>query len=236
MTSKKKKDIAIPIVESTKGKISTTSYIKPASDAQRDFIKSIKKNTITIGYGSAGTGKSLLALHEGIKLVNNESSEINKIFYIRANVSISQEKDIGFLPGGLIEKIMPLAYPVLDNLIEFVEESTAKYIVESGKIEVLPVSMVRGRSFKNSYVIVDESQNCINTTFKTLLSRISQNSKMVLIGDVRQCDLDVKYSLNNGLLDAVHRLQNLDNVGIVEFGYKDIQRHPIIADVLARYE
>jgi phosphate starvation-inducible PhoH-like protein len=238
MSSKKRRVETNDIqpVESTKGKISTISYIKPKTINQSLFVKSIKRNTITIGFGCAGTGKSLIALHEAVKLINSESSEINKIFYIRANVSMSQEKDLGFLPGGLIEKILPLAYPVLDNLIEFIEEGTAKYLIESGRIEILPVSMVRGRSFKNAIVIVDEAQNCIGSTIKALLTRISQNSKMILIGDIKQCDLDIKYGLNNGLLDAVHRLQGVEDVGIVQFNRQDIQRHTIISHILERYE
>lgn len=215
------------------GKVQTFKMLRPANSHQRAYVESIKSNIITLAIGSAGTGKTLLALHSAITLMNTESSPIEKIIYLRSNVGMVEEKDLGFLPGTLTEKIMPLAYPVLDNLIEFMEDHKARYLIESGRIEVLPVAMVRGRSFRNTFVIVDEAQNATPSMMKTLLTRISEGSKIVLVGDTSQCDL--KATLKSGLLDAANRLNGLSEVGIIRFTDSDIIRHPIIADILARY-
>lgn len=215
-------------------KVQTGSLIKPANYNQRQYVQSMRQNVISIAHGCAGTGKSLLALFTGVQLMNSEDSPIQKIFYLRSNVGMSEEKGLGFLPGGMNEKILPLAYPVLDNLIQFTSEGHAKYLIEKGRIEVLPVAMVRGRSFANAFVICDEVQNCSPHMVKTLLTRVSEGSKIVLIGDSKQVDL--QSNIQSGLMDAVRKLQGLPSVGIVEFQRSDIQRHPILADVLARYE
>lgn len=215
-------------------KIQTTKLIKPLNPRQKEYIKSIKEKVVTLCEGSPGTSKTLLALHTSICLLNEESSPIEKIFYIRANVGISEEKDIGYLPGDKNAKILPLAYPVLDSLINFMSEGNAKYLIESSKIEVLPISMVRGRSFRNSIVIVDECANCSPNTILTLLTRVGENSKMLLLGNSKQ--KDTVATIKDGLKDAINRLQGLPQVGIVIFKDEDIVRSSVIKDILIRYE
>ncbi|MBD2201754.1 PhoH family protein [Calothrix sp. FACHB-1219] len=207
--------------------------IRPQNANQERYVHSIKNNLITIGIGPAGTGRSLLALYEGCRLINNSNSDIEKIIYLRANVGMEEEKSLGALPGMLSDKVAPLAYPVLDSLIQFMGEGQAKYLVETGKIEVLPIAMVRGRSFANRFIICDECQSCSPHMIKTILTRISYGSKMVLCGDHSQRDTS-RYS--DGLLDAINRLGGLDDIGIVRFNRNDVVRHPIIQHILSRYE
>lgn len=220
-------------VQTFQRNIQTTRLIKPQNLSQKAYTKSIKNNLITIAHGAAGTGKSLLALHQAIVLLNQDSSPINRIIYLRANVSMAQEDSLGYLPGTLNEKILPLAWPVLDNLIEFMPESQAKYLIDNNLIEVLPISMVRGRSFANTFVIVDEAQNLVPSSFKAILTRISYGSKLVICGDTTQCDLEHR---DSGLIDAVNRFQDVEDIGIIQFQPSDVVRHPIIPQILERYE
>lgn len=225
-------NLPVKVDYSQVGKIQTTKIIKPANDTQRDYIDSIKKNVVSFALGSPGTGKSLIALSEACRLVNSENSPIEKIYYLRSNVGMSHEVSLGAIPGNLSDKTMQLAYPVLDNLIEFMGEGQAKYLLESGKIEVLPMGMIRGRSFKNAFIVVDEIQNATTHHIRTILTRISEGSKMVIVGDNKQCDFkDTKLS---GILDVVEKLKGLPGVGIIEFSNKDIIRHPIIQHILER--
>lgn len=217
------------------GKIATTKYIRPVNVHQKQFTKSIKQNILTIGVGEAGTGKSLLALHTGIELLNNSESPIQKIIYVRANIEDREEKDLGAMPGELADKTKFLAYPVMDNLETFMSKESIEYTLEHSKIEVLPLMMMRGRSFHNTFVIVDEAQNCTKKQLKTLMTRLCEDSKLVIIGDPTQCDIE---PFKNGLIDLQWRLvkkrnealtednkyQAQINYGVIEFDYDDILR------------
>ena len=220
---------------SLNGKIETTKYIRPVNVHQKQFVKSIKNNILTIASGEAGTGKSLLALFTGIQLLNDPESSIYKIIYVRANIEDQEEKDLGAMPGELADKTRFLAYPVLDNLEVFMKKEAIEYSLESCKIEVLPLMMMRGRSFHNTYVILDEAQNCTKKQLKTLMTRLCEDSKLVIIGDPTQCDID---SFKNGLIDLEWRLNKKHNEGVTEenrynaqinygvvhFDYEDILR------------
>lgn len=220
---------------SLNGKIETTKYIRPVNVHQKQFVKSIKNNILTIASGEAGTGKSLLALFTGIQLLNDPESSIYKIIYVRANIEDQEEKDLGAMPGELADKTRFLAYPVLDNLEVFMKKEAIEYSLESCKIEVLPLMMMRGRSFHNTYVILDEAQNCTKKQLKTLMTRLCEDSKLVIIGDPTQCDID---PFKNGLIDLEWRLNRKYNEGITEenkynaqinygvihFDYEDILR------------
>lgn len=218
--------------------IKTTTLIKPKTVNQAAYIRSIKNNIITLAHGSPGTGKTLLALHTAVQLLNDENSNIEKIIYIRSNVGMSQERDLGAMPGGFGDKVSLLALPVLDNLIEFMDETQAKFLVseECNKLEVTTISYLRGRSLNNAIIIVDESQNCTPDTIKTILTRLGVSSKLVLLGDRKQRDLAAKYCTLDGLGDAITRLYDIEGVGVVEFTPDDCQRNEIIPAILARYE
>lgn len=212
----------------------TTEYIRPVTTNQARFVKSMKNSTFTFASGVAGCGKSLLALHTAVELVNSKGSAIDRIVYIRPNVGVKDEDGIGFLKGSLLEKVWPLAAPALDNLVEFMTEGQAKAAFEYEKIVPVVVSLIRGRSLKNSFVIVDEAQNISVNGLKAVLTRIREGSKLVVIGDVEQADLS-SFDGRNGLADAFTRFAGLDDFSFIQFEKSDIQRHPMIASILERY-
>lgn len=229
--------------------IKTTAYIKPATAAQRLLVKSIKHNDITVGYGPAGTGKTLVTLFNAVQMLNDPNNPIERIIYVRANIDQLEEVSMGALPGDQLMKMKPLAYPILDNLLTFVKDTDANYLIDSGKIEVLPLLMMRGRSFNNTFVLVDEAQNISSKSMKTVLSRLGHGSRMVVVGDVTQCDTrSGMYS--NGLNDLIWRLgkvlntpiqdqhgnQTLPPVGLIEFNKDDIVRHGLTKWVLDLYD
>jgi phosphate starvation-inducible protein PhoH and related proteins len=212
----------------------TTDYIRPVTTNQARFVKSMKNHTYTIASGVAGCGKSLLALHTAVELVNNKNSPIERIVYIRPNVGVKDEDGIGFLKGTLLEKVWPLAAPAMDNLVEFMTEGQARAAFEYEKIVPVVVSLIRGRSLKNSFVIVDEAQNISVNGLKAVLTRIKEGSKLVIIGDIDQADLS-SFDGKNGLADAFVRFQGLEDFAFIQFQKEDIQRHPMIAAILERY-
>ena len=212
----------------------THNLIRPATENQRAFVKNIKRNTITIADGVPGCGKTLLALHTAITMINAPENGLERIIYVRPNVGVKDERDVGYLKGSLLEKIWPLAAPVLDNLITFMSEGDAKAAIENEHIIPTVVSLIRGRSFRNSLIIVDEAQNISINGLKAVLTRVAENSKVVVIGDLGQADLG-ELSAPNGLADALHRFVGLDDVAITRFEPEDIQRHRIIQHVLSRY-
>ena len=232
---------------SSVSKIQTTKFIKPANVHQKQFVKSIKQNQLTIGSGPAGTGKTLLALFTGIQLINNPESEIDHLIYIRANVDDPEEKELGALPGGLIEKVRHLAYPIMDNLCAFMPQSNMEYLLETGRIEVLPLAMMRGRSFNGCFIIIDEAQNIAPSSMKTILTRCGENSKMVLIGDPNQCDKKNKL-FSNGLIDLENRvLRKLEyykesdkecpiDIGFIKFTIDDIVRSKLTKFTIELYD
>jgi phosphate starvation-inducible PhoH-like protein len=220
-----------PEPQSIRGKIQTTVLIKPVNESQKRMVNSIRNNTITMVSGDAGVGKGLISIYEGIKFINSQESPIKKLVYVRSNVGMKDSESIGALPGTLNEKMMVLAYPVLDNLIEFMEEGKAKFLLEKGVIECLPINFVRGRSFANSLIILDEAQCCTVHMLKAILTRVSHGTKLVLLGDLNQIDLEEGKS---GFAKVLNALSNCPDVGIIKFNKNEVVRHPIIADVLER--
>jgi phosphate starvation-inducible protein PhoH and related proteins len=213
-------------------KIQTTKQLKAKNYKQRDYIFLNRIYVISLCLGPSGVGKDYVATGMGIELFNSESSPIEKIYFIRNNIGMSNELSLGAIPGNLSDKTLQLAYPILDNLIEFMSEGQAKYLIESGKIEVLPIGMLRGRSLKNSFIIVSESQNCTLAHLKTIITRIGEGSKMVIEGDCGQ--VDFKDTKQSGLAELAKRLKGLSGIGIVEFTINDIVRHTIISHILER--
>lgn len=213
-------------------KIETLSFVKPANFNQRRYVESLLHNTVTITSGSAGVGKSLLALHTATCLINHPNSDIERILYIRANVGVKDEKDLGSVPGDIGDKTQTLAYPVWDNLSEFMGTGQIKSLFDFGKIQVMPVALMRGRSLANTFVIVDEAQNLSPHGIRTVLSRISHGSKIVLLGDNSQADTNKGGHLNR-LCDL---LANTDGVGVIRFTLDDIMRHPMLKEILIKIE
>ena len=226
--------------------IKTNKFIKPITVHQKQFVKSMKNNQLTLAPGSSGSGKTLLALFTGIQLINNPSSDIQKLLYIRSNTDdTEEERDLGALPGDLLEKLRPLAAPIMDNLELFMDMNTVDYLLAEGRIEIIPSLMLRGRSFANRFIIIDEAQNITRKKMKTALTRCGETSKMVVIGDPDQCDI---HPMKNGLLDLECRLRrkleylnqnNLDcsvNFGIIPFTQDDIVRSNLTKFILDLYQ
>ena len=201
---------------------------------QEEFNHLIRTNTVTIAHGSAGTGKTLLALWTGLSLV--AKGDFDKVVYIRSDVGVEFQRGRGALPGDMSEKIAPLLGPILDNIpVCCRSHGAANYLLEKGIVEPLLLEDIRGRSLNKSFVIVDEVQNFLPIHVKTCLTRVGSESKMVLIGDTKQADLDV-FRRENGLVDAIYRLRHLQDVGILEFHKEDIVRNSVIAHILDRYD
>ena len=201
---------------------------------QEELWNCFKRNTVTIASGHAGTGKTLIALHYGLYGV--ASGDFDKVYYVRSDVGVEFQRGRGALPGDMSEKIAPLIAPVLDNLPCIMHsQGAAEYLLNKKVIEPVLLEDIRGRSLNEAFIIVDEAQNFLPSHVKTCLSRVGKDSKICLIGDTKQTDLEV-FRRENGLVDAIHRLSNLAEVGIVEFQKEDIVRNSVIAHILDRYQ
>jgi len=201
---------------------------------QEELWNCFKRNTVTVGFGAAGTGKTLIALHYGLHEI--ASGNIEKVYYVRSDVGVEFQRGRGALPGDLSEKIAPLVAPVLDNLPCIMKtQGAGEYLLNKKIIEPVLLEDIRGRSLNEAFIIVDEAQNFLPSHIKTCLSRVGKDSKICLIGDTKQTDLEV-FRRENGLIDAIHRLRHLSEVGIVEFAKEDIVRNSVIAHILDRYE
>lgn len=208
----------------------------PRTDRQRDFWISMQDNTVNIACGCAGTGKTLLALWFGLEMVSE--GLVDRIMYVRSDVSTDHQRGgrNGALKGNYQEKFAPLLCPLSDNLRVIVKSGgAADYLLNKEVIEPLFLEDARGRSFNKAFVIVDEAQNITPDQVKTCLTRIGEDSKIVLIGDTAQSDHYI-IRQNDGLSDASRRLHGLEGIGITRFGVDDIVRNPLIKSILTRYD
>ena len=188
-----------------------------------------EQNSIVFAIGPAGTGKTLLAVQNGIKLF--QDGLVDKIVVTRPAVSV--DEDLGFLPGDLNEKMAPWTRPIFDVFAEYYKQADIKKMLEEGVIEISPLAYMRGRTFKNAYIVADEMQNATVNQMKMLLTRLGEGSKMVVTGDLAQAD---RLS-DNGLIDFCNLLANkrLKHIDIIEFDHKDIERHEAVKEVLDIY-
>jgi phosphate starvation-inducible PhoH-like protein len=206
----------------------------PKTDHQEDLWTSLNKNTVTIAIGPSGVGKTLVALWWGLTEISR--GNIDKVIYVRSDVGCAHQRGRGALPGTMEEKMAPLVGPVFDNLsIMMRSHGASEYLVSKKIIDPMMLEDMRGRSFSNCLIIFDEAQNSMPENVKTVISRVGEDSKVIVTGDTRQIDLDV-FSRNSGLLDSYHRLSNIRGVGRVQFDREDIVRNGIIADILEAYE
>jgi len=206
----------------------------PKSRNQETYILNLlnKSTHIVIGHGPAGTGKTYLAMIAAIKAFR--SHECDRIVLTRPAVGVEDEKH-GFLPGTLEQKMEPWTRPLFDVLRMYYNAKEIAHMIEEQIIEISPLAFMRGRTFKDAWIVADEMQNATPAQVKMLLTRIGENSKIVVTGDVEQAD---KQGTNNGLLDLCSRLSQKDvnGMAINQFTGKDIQRHPIIDSVLTLYK
>jgi phosphate starvation-inducible PhoH-like protein len=199
---------------------------------QQTYLEKLQDDSksIVFAVGPAGTGKTMLAVQVGIKLF--QEGIVDKIIVTRPAVSV--DEDLGFLPGTLNEKMAPWTRPIFDVLGEYYQAKDIAKMLEEGVIEISPLAYMRGRTFKNAYIIADEMQNATANQMKMLLTRLGENSKMVVTGDLNQADrLD-----NNGLSEFCRLMQNVSRlkyIDSIEFSARDIERHNAVKEVLAVY-
>ena len=206
----------------------------PKTDHQEDLWTSLNKNTVTIAIGPSGVGKTLVALWWGLTEVSR--GNIDKVIYVRSDVGCAHQRGRGALPGTMEEKMAPLVGPVFDNLsIMTRSQGASEYLVSKKIVDPMMLEDMRGRSFSNCLIIFDEAQNSMPENVKTVISRVGEDSKVVVTGDTRQIDLEV-FKTDNGLLDSYHRLSNIKGVGTIKFDRGDIVRNGVIADILEAYE
>jgi len=200
------------------------------SEKQSEYIKALKENDIVMSLGPAGTGKSFLAVSVAITLLMEK--KIDRVILSRPAVEAGEK--LGFLPGDMKEKVDPYLRPLYDALYELFGADKIEKKIETGEIEIAPLAFMRGRTLKNCFAILDEAQNATETQIKMFLTRIGENSKLVVNGDPSQVDLINKtYS---GLIKSRNILKNLNEIKIIEFDHNDVVRHPLVSKIIRAYQ
>ncbi|HAY72268.1 MAG TPA: phosphate starvation-inducible protein PhoH [Ruminococcaceae bacterium] len=204
--------------------------VKPKTLGQEKYVQAIRDNTIVIGVGPAGTGKTYLAVAMAVSAFR--AKEVNRIILTRPAVEAGEK--LGFLPGDLQQKVDPYLRPLYDALFDMLGAENFQRYQERGNIEVAPLAYMRGRTLDDSFIILDEAQNTTTEQMKMFLTRLGFNSKMVVTGDITQIDLpDGKRS---GLVEITKILKNVDDIKTVRFSEKDVVRHKLVQDIIRAYE
>ena len=200
------------------------------SEKQSEYIKALKENDIIMAIGPAGTGKSFLAVSVAITLLMEK--KIDRVILSRPAVEAGEK--LGFLPGDMKEKVDPYLRPLYDALYELFGADKIDKKIETGEIEIAPLAFMRGRTLKNCYAILDEAQNATETQIKMFLTRIGENSKLVVNGDPSQVDLINKR--DSGLIKSRNILKRLEEIKIIEFDHNDVVRHPLVSKIIKAYQ
>ena len=200
--------------------------IKVKNVTQFKYIETIENSTITFGIGPAGTGKTFLAVASAVKMYTDE--KIKKIVLTRPAVEAGER--LGYLPGDLSQKIDPYLVPLFDSLEYFFGNETLQYLIEKRNIEIVPLAYMRGRTLNNACIILDEAQNATVSQIKMFLTRLGEDSKMIITGDETQIDLNNRDF--SGLKKTRKSLSNIEEISIVEFKNSDIVRNKIVSKIL----
>lgn len=209
----------------TKGK-----PIKAKTLGQRQYLESIRNNTISLGVGPAGTGKTYLAVAMAVKAFRN--NEVNRIILTRPAVEAGEK--LGFLPGDLQNKVDPYLRPLYDALYDFLGMEQFKALSEKGAIEVAPLAYMRGRTLNDAFIILDEAQNCTIEQMKMFLTRFGEGSRVIVTGDITQIDLPRDKA--SGLVHAMHVLREVEGLEIVTLTHKDVVRHEMVQRIILAYD
>ena len=200
------------------------------SEKQAQYIKALKENDIVMALGPAGTGKSFLAVSVGITMLMEK--KVEKIILSRPAVEAGEK--LGFLPGDMKDKVDPYLRPLYDALYDLFGFQKIQKKIDTGEIEIAPLAFMRGRTLKNSFAILDEAQNATSTQIKMFLTRIGENSKLVVNGDPSQVDLINKS--NSGLIKSKNILSKIKEIKTIEFDHRDVVRHPLVSKIIQAYQ
>ena len=218
-------------VQSFKQLIKTPrSSVIARSKKQSDYIKALKENDIVISLGPAGTGKSFLAVSVAVSLLMEK--KVERVILSRPAVEAGEK--LGFLPGDMKEKVDPYLRPLYDSLYDLLGSDKIDKKIATGEIEIAPLAFMRGRTLKNCFAILDEAQNATETQIKMFLTRIGENSKLVVNGDPSQIDLINKSQ--SGLIKSKNILKGLNEIKIIEFDHTDVVRHPLVSKIIRAYQ
>lgn len=218
-------DLMGTVAITARGKI-----IRPKTLGQKKYVDAIKKNSIVFGVGPAGTGKTYLAVALAVYALKNK--EIDKIILTRPAVEAGEK--LGFLPGDLNEKVDPYLRPLFDALQEMIGQEAYLRHIERGSIEIAPLAYMRGRTLSNSFIILDEAQNTTKEQMKMFLTRMGENSRIVVTGDITQIDLP--HNVTSGMADAINVLKDVEGIEIVCLTAKDVVRHELVTKIIQAYE
>ena len=207
----------------------TKKSIIPRSEKQKEYVRALRQSDIVISAGPAGTGKTFLAVAVGLTMLLEK--KIERIILSRPAVEAGER--LGFLPGDMKEKVDPYLRPLYDSLYDLFDFEKIQRMIEIGDIEIAPLAFMRGRTLKNSFVILDEAQNATDTQIKMFLTRIGENSKIVVNGDPSQIDLPNKSM--SGLDKSKKILSHLNEISVVDFDHSDVVRHPLVSKIVKAY-
>ena len=202
----------------------------PRSKKQKEYVRSLKASQIIISLGPAGTGKTYLAVAVALSMLLEK--KVERIILSRPAVEAGER--LGFLPGDMKDKIDPYLRPLYDSLYDLLDYDKIQKKIESGAIEIAPLAFMRGRTLKNSFAILDEAQNATETQIKMFLTRIGENSKLVVNGDPSQIDLPNKNQ--SGLIKTQTILKNIKEISVINFDHQDVMRHPLVTKIVEAYQ
>ncbi|MBA4274447.1 MAG: phosphate starvation-inducible protein PhoH [Alphaproteobacteria bacterium] len=204
--------------------------IVPYSHVQANYMRGLYENDLLFALGPAGTGKTYIAVAMAVYQFINK--KVERIILSRPAVEAGEK--LGFLPGDIKDKLDPFMRPLYDALFDMMPAERVQQAIENGEIELAPLAFMRGRTFSNAFVILDEAQNTTRTQMKMFLTRMGEHSRMIITGDLSQIDLpkDVK----SGLADCIPKIENIPGIGVVRFSETDVVRHPIAAKIIKAYD
>ena len=202
----------------------------PRSKGQKEYVKALKTNQVVMSLGPAGTGKTYLAVAVALTMLLEK--KVERIILSRPAVEAGER--LGFLPGDMKEKIDPYLRPLYDSLHDLFNYDKIQKKIESGEIEIAPLAFMRGRTLKNSFAILDEAQNATRTQIKMFLTRIGENSRLVVNGDPSQIDLPNKSQ--SGLIESQKILRGIKEITIINFDHNDVIRHPLVTKIVKAYQ
>ena len=204
--------------------------IYPRTPRQRLYVHAFERNDVVFGVGPAGTGKTYLAMAVAVAALLQD--KVRRIVLCRPAVEAGEK--LGFLPGDMAEKVNPYLRPLYDALYDMVDEDRAVRLIQKGVIEVAPLAFMRGRTLNQAFIILDEAQNTTSEQMKMFLTRLGNDSRAAVTGDLTQVDLPRRTP--SGLVEALRLLDNIEGIGIIRFGDDDIVRHPLVSEIVRAYD